>query len=160
MVGFSSISLDCLIHLGSCLAWHEILSVCFSGLQRDHPENPYEKYLGGTRLCTWYKRDRFHDRRPLDKAQWPVQDPGVRADAQCDIVHGSKNLFQRAILYRHKKNNWGREDRRPRPKKTMCKFCSDFHWYLWIDQFVWYKNMLLCFSGLPRGHQENPYEKD
>ena len=27
--------------------------------------------------------DRFHDKRPLDKAPWTSQDPGVRADAQC-----------------------------------------------------------------------------
>ena len=47
--------------------------------------------------------DGFHAKRPLDKAEWQVQDPGVSADAQCDTVHGSKNLFQRAILYRHKK---------------------------------------------------------
>ena len=27
--------------------------------------------------------DRFHDQRPLDKAPWPSQSPGVCVDAQC-----------------------------------------------------------------------------
>ena len=35
--------------------------------------------------------------------------------------HGSKNLLQRAILYRHEKILLGREDCRPGPKKTICK---------------------------------------
>ena len=38
----------------------------------------------------------------FDEAQGTVQDPWVRADAQC-FPHGSKNLLQRAILYRHEK---------------------------------------------------------
>ena len=29
------------------------------------------------------KNVRFHDQRPLDKAQWTFQSLGVRADAQC-----------------------------------------------------------------------------
>ena len=41
--GFSSISQDSLIRLGSRLVWREILSVCIRGLQRGHPENPYDK---------------------------------------------------------------------------------------------------------------------
>ena len=48
--GFSSISQDWSIRLGPRLVWHKILSVCFSGLQRGHPENPYEKDLGETRF--------------------------------------------------------------------------------------------------------------
>ena len=43
MTAFSLISQDWLIRLGSRLALHEILSVCFSGLQRGHPENQYER---------------------------------------------------------------------------------------------------------------------
>ena len=41
--------------------------------------------------------------RTLNNIKWTVLGPGVRASAQCDIAHGSKNLFQRAIVYRHKK---------------------------------------------------------
>ena len=51
-VGFSSKSQDLSVRLGSRLVWHEILSVCFSGSQRDHPENTYEKNLGGTRCVS------------------------------------------------------------------------------------------------------------
>ena len=36
-------------------------------------------------------------------------------------LHGSKNLLQRAILYKHEKILLGREDCRPGPKKTICK---------------------------------------
>ena len=52
--------------------------------------------------------EEFGDFRGLgtfDEAKWTFQGPGVRADAQWDLVHGSKNLFQKAILYRHKRNN-------------------------------------------------------
>ena len=38
--------------------------------------------------------------------------------------------------------NTGREDSRPRPKKTICSFWSVFHQYLGIDQFVWAR--VLC----------------
>ena len=41
--GYLMISLDQCIRLGWRLVWYKILSVCFHGLQRDHPENPYEK---------------------------------------------------------------------------------------------------------------------
>ena len=41
--------------------------------------------------------------------------------------HGSKNLLQRAILYRHEKILLGREDCRPRPKKTIYKNLMVFH---------------------------------
>ena len=41
--------------------------------------------------------------------------------------HGSKNLLQRAILYRHGKILLGREDCRPGPKKTICKNLMVFH---------------------------------
>ena len=45
----------------------------------------------------------FHGLGTFDEAKLTFQDPGVRADAPWDFVHGSKNLLQRAILYRHKK---------------------------------------------------------
>ena len=51
--------------------------------------------------------EEFGDVRGLgtfDEAKWTLQGPGVRADAQWELVHGSKNLLRRAILYRHKKN--------------------------------------------------------
>ena len=48
--GFSSISLDWSVRLSSRLVWYQILSVCFHGLQRGHPENPYEKVWVKKRL--------------------------------------------------------------------------------------------------------------
>ena len=36
-------------------------------------------------------------------------------------LYGSKNLLQRAILYRHERILLGRGDCRPGPKKTICK---------------------------------------
>ena len=60
-----------------------------------------------------------------------------------DISHGSKNLLQRTILYRHKRvyrhkrNYHGREDCRPRPGETICRIWSVFHEYLEIYEFVW-----------------------
>ena len=54
---------------------------------------------------------------------------------------------------------WGREDCRPRPMKTMYARRPGFS-LIFLDasirlgsRFVWYKNRVLCFSGLHRGHQ-------
>ena len=52
-------------------------------------------------------------------------------------LSGSKNLLQRAILYRHKGILLGRDDWSFKPMKTICKNGLVFHWYLWIHQFVW-----------------------
>ena len=43
------------------------------------------------------------------------------------ILHGSKNLLQRAILYRHDRILLGREDCRPGPKKTTYNNLMVFH---------------------------------
>ena len=47
--GYLMISLDQCIRLGWRLVWYKILSVCFHGLQRDHPENPYEQDYAASR---------------------------------------------------------------------------------------------------------------
>ena len=54
------ISLDQCIRLSSSLLWHQIWSVCFRGLQRGHPENPYEEDLDDTRSRQCDRIDRFH----------------------------------------------------------------------------------------------------
>ena len=59
--GFSSISQDWSIRLGPRFALHEILSVCFSGSQGGHLENPYEEDLGETRSREHDRNDRSHD---------------------------------------------------------------------------------------------------
>ena len=46
---FSLISRDASIRLGSLLLWHQIWVSCCCGLQRDHPEHPYEKDQLGRR---------------------------------------------------------------------------------------------------------------
>ena len=55
---------------------------------------------------------------------------------------------------------------RANTKKTMCSFWTVFS-LISRDAsvrlgsgFLWYKNMVLCSSGLQRGHQEIPWEKD
>ena len=60
--------------------------------------------------------------------------------------HGSKNLFQRAILYRHERILLGREDCRPGPKKTIYEKVAVFHLYLGMHQFVWAR--VLCETRL------------
>ena len=90
----------------------------------------------------------FHGLGTFDEAKWTLEGPGVRADAQCYLGHGSKNLLQRAILYRHKRNYDGREDCRPRPGETICRIWLVFLHYLWIYVFVW--GRVLCGT---RKHQ-------
>ena len=81
--GFSWISLDACVRLGSRLLWCKILSVCFRRLQRGHLENPYERAWGRPRFRAWWKCGRFHHQKPLDKGTWTPRSPGVCADAQC-----------------------------------------------------------------------------
>ena len=56
-------------------------------------------HQGVARAC---HHDGFHDLGTFDEAPGTVQGPEVRADAQ-RFPHGSKNLLQRGILYRHEK---------------------------------------------------------
>ena len=65
-----------------------------------------------------WKYNGFHDPGTFDEHFGTLQSSGVRADAQCFKLHGSKNLLQRAILYRHERILLGREDCRPGPMKT------------------------------------------
>ena len=107
----------------------------------------------------------FHGERPLDEAKWTAQGPGVRADAQCDITHGSKNLFPRAILYRRKKIYQCQGRLQAIPSRN---YVYIWHGLLAISQdwsvrlasrLVWHKILSICFIGLQRGHVENPYER-
>ena len=52
-------------------------------------------------------------------------------------THGSKNLLQRAILYRHEKILVGRGRRLAKTSETIYDIWSVFHPYLWIAVFVW-----------------------
>ena len=52
-------------------------------------------------------------------------------------LHGSKNLLQREILYRHERILLGMEDCRPGPKKTVCKNLMVFHCFVGMHQFIW-----------------------
>ena len=83
--------------------WYKILGRCRLWLQRGGPENPMRKIRPAQGLVHDDEFGDFHSFETFDKAKWILQSPGVRADAQCDTVHGSKNLLQRAILYRHEK---------------------------------------------------------
>ena len=82
------------------------------------------------------------------------------------VGHGSKNLFHRAILYRHKKillcqgrlqaqtqeNNMGESG-------GFSSISQDWSIRL-SSRLVWYQISSVRFLGIQRGHQENPYEKD
>ena len=50
--------------------------------------------------------------------------------------HGSKNLLQRVILYRHKKIDHSKGRWQPRPSETICKFVMFFQQYLEMHVFV------------------------
>ena len=52
---------------------------CSGVIRRIH----MRKIRRGQGQSTWWKSDRFHAQRPLDKPKWTSQGPGVRADAQC-----------------------------------------------------------------------------
>ena len=70
-----------------------------------------------------------------------------------DIPHGSKNLLQRVILYRHKRYMCVREDCRQYPGETIYGFVMVICKYLWILVFVW----ALVFCG-PRYDQSASIE--
>ena len=112
------------------------------------------------------ENDRFHDQRPLDKAKWTFHGPGVCADAQWDTVHGSKNLFQRAILYRHKRIYLCQGRLRAIPGRNYVYICDGFSsisqdWLICFGpRFGWHEILSVCIRGLQRGRKENLYEKD
>ena len=51
--------------------------------------------------------------------------------------HGSKNLLQRVILYRHKKIYVSKGRQQARTSETICTFEMVDCPYLWINVFVW-----------------------
>ena len=58
-----------------------------------------------------------------------IGSPGAQGSALTRNVarsHGSKNLLQRAILYRHKKIFCVRDEGRPRHGETKCSFVMVF----------------------------------
>ena len=80
--------------------------------------------------------------------------------------HGSKNLLQRGILYRHEKIllRQGRLQAQTH-ENYVCATAGVS--LISLDAcvrlgsgFLWYKNKVLCFGGLQRGHQENTCDRD
>ena len=63
----------------------------------------------------------------FDKDFGTLQSPGVRADAQCFKITWLEEPDSEIILYRHEKILLGREDCRPRPKKTIYEKVTVFH---------------------------------
>ena len=81
----------CGLRIGCCA------SVDCSGTTRKI--NVAEIHVGQGVAHAWH-HDRFRHLGTFDEAPGTARSPGVRADAQS---HGSKNLLQRGILYRHEK---------------------------------------------------------
>ena len=81
--GFSLISRDASVRLGSGFVWYKHRVLCYSGLQRGHQENPCAKDPDGSRCRACMYHDGFHDLGTFDEAPGTFQSPGVRADAQC-----------------------------------------------------------------------------
>ena len=104
---------------------------------------------GAARACY---HDGFHDLGTFDEAPGTVQSPGVRADAQCEIVHGSKNLFQRAILYRHKKIYLWQGRLQAILMRIYVYICDGVSsisqdWSIRLGpRLVWHKILSICFS--------------
>ena len=65
--GYSSISQDICVRLGSRLVWYNKTSVCFSGLQRGQKIHT-RKIRRDQGIARASEDDGFHDQRPLDKA--------------------------------------------------------------------------------------------
>ena len=63
----------------------------------------------------------------LTRILGPFRAQGSALTRNVSRLHGSKNLLQIVILYRHEKILLGREDCRPRPKKTIYKNLMVFH---------------------------------
>ena len=111
----------------------------------------------GTRFGHDDENDRFHDQRLLDKAKWTSEKQIRCADAQWDIVHGSKNLFKEQYYTDTRGYNTGREDCRQYQAEIMCISMTVYFQYLKIHKFVWarvlcdtryYKSASLDCSGI------------
>ena len=141
--GYSSISQDCWIRLGSRLAWYEILSVCFRGLQRGHLENPYERDLVWTRSVSmmhiWqisWSEDVWQGKLGAPEHR------GLRWRAMLQDHMARRTCFREQYYTGTRKYICVREDCRQYEAETMCKFEMVFIKYLRIGQFVWAR--VLC----------------
>ena len=82
--------------------------------------------VGQGREHAW-KCDGFHDPGMFDEHLGHFRAQGSALTRNVSRLHDSKNLLQRAILYRHERILLGSEDCRPGPKKTICKNLIVFH---------------------------------
>ena len=153
--------------MGPRLVCHKILSVCTRGMQGDHWENSWDREF------EWTMGSRMHAIMidfgiwgRLTRPRGPFRAQGSALSRNVARLHGSQNLLQRGILYRHEKillrqgrlqaqtqeNNVGKYDGFPSISRDASVRLG--------SRFLWYENRVLCFSGLQRGHQENPCERD
>ena len=102
---------------------------------------------GVSRSRVWCEWDGFHVLGTLDEAPVTFQSSGVRADAQWSFHMARITCFRKEYYTGMREYYSTREDSRPRPNRTTYANLMVFHWYLWIDQFVWAH--ALC--GLRRG---------
>ena len=93
--------------------------------------------------------DRFQHLGTFDKILGHFRAQGSALTRNVSSSHGSKNLLQRAILYRHEMILLGREDCGPGPKKTICKNMMAFHIFLGMHQFVWARALCCIRCGCP-----------
>ena len=110
--------------------------------------------------------DRFHHSRPLDKAPWTFQDPGVRADAQCCKITWLEELASESNTIQAQEVLLSQGRQQAKTQENYMLKCDGFS-LISLDcsirlgsRLLWYKKTSVCFHGLQRDHPENPYEKD
>ena len=165
--GFSSISQDWSIRLSSRLVWYQILSVCFFGLQRSHPENPYEKDLDVSRSVHLIEIWQISCLEDVRQAQMDLSGPrGPRWRAMSSFYMARRTGFREQYYTGTRRYKCVREDWRQYQCETICSFAMVVRPYLWINVFVWadffcgiryYQFASLDCSG---AIQKIPYEKD
>ena len=139
------ISQDWSIRLSSRLLWYQILSVCFIGLQRGHPENLYEKDLDvsrSVRLIGFWQISCSEDVR---QAQMDLSGPrGPRWRAMSSFHMARRTGFREQYYTGTRRYKCVREDCRQYQGETIYAFVMVICSYLWINVFVW----ALVFCGI------------
>ena len=131
------------------------------------PRKSIWERLGGNKVSSaWCKCDRFHARRPLDKAKWTYQRPGVRADAQCCKITWLEELASESNTIQAQEDISQQGKMEAQTRWNYIYFCDGFSsisrdtCIRLSSRLLWYKILSVCFIGLQRGHPENPCEKD
>ena len=127
---------------------------CSGDIQKIH----MRKIRQGQGQSTWWKFDRFHAQRTLDKPKWTSPGPGVRADAQCHHTTWLEELASESNTIQAQEDIVCQGRLQAISRWNYMYVCDGYSsisldWSIRLgSRLVWCQILSVQFHGLQRGH--------